>query len=133
MGWSTNLFCNIEFNRETFNNKYSVLDKIDDLKRQINVCKEEIKSLVYMTEPKKFCPEDCDPITWINISIREQFEFLEEYTIELYKLELLLENWDTCHNEEGLAIDYPENIHWDSAFLEGDFINSVKRPNANQL
>ena len=60
-------------------------------------------------------------------------ELIEEYTITLYKLNLLLENWDSCHNEEGLAINPPNNITWKTAFLTGDFVNTVKYPNANSV
>lgn len=82
-----------------------------------------------MTEPNKFCPEGYDPINWVSAEYNDNIGLIEEYTIELYKLNLLLENWDACHNKEGLAIDPPENIHWDIAFLSGDFIKSIKHPN----
>lgn len=128
MGWSSNLFCNINFNRETYNSKYEVENKIEELENSIKNAKEMIKSLVLITEPKKFCSEDNDPLFWIQHTTDEWIELLEENTIELYKLNLLLENWENCHNKEGLAIYPPETIRWDTSFLCGDFIKSTKYP-----
>lgn len=128
MGWATDLYCNITFNRKTYNTIYEVQNDIDELKEQIRICKNELQSLVYITEPEKFYDKSSytSPMDWINTSFQENMEALEEYYIELYKLELLEENWNHCHTKEGLAIPHPDNIHWDSAFLDGDFVNTIK-------
>ena len=128
MGWASVLFCNINFNKETYNSKYEVENRIEELKDSIKNAKEIIKNLVVMTEPKKFCPEDNDPLFWMQHTADEWIEILEEDTIELYKLNLLLDNWENCHNREGLAIYPPDFIHFDTAFLSGDFIKSTKYP-----
>ena len=133
MGWSTELFCNITFNKETYNSKYDVQQKIEDLEKMIQICKDNIRDLIMMTEPNKFCPENYDAYIWVSNEYRDNIDLLEEYNVELYKLNLLLDNWETCHNEEGLAINPPENITWKTAFLEGDFVNSVKYPKANSI
>lgn len=132
MGWYTELFCNITFNKETYNTKDEVLDRIDDLERYISVAKSELRDLVVMTEPSKFSEKDEDPYCWLINTFNSNLELLEEYTIELYKLNLLLSNWNACHTKEGLAIDPPEGVHYDSAFLSGDFVNSVKYPDSNK-
>lgn len=132
MGWYTELFCNITFNKETYNTKEEVLDRIDDLNRYIATCKSELRDLVVMTEPSKFSEKDEDPYCWLINTFNSNLELLEEYTIELYKLNLLLSNWDACHTKEGLAIDPPEGVHYDSAFLSGDFVNSIKYPDSNK-
>lgn len=131
MGWSTDLFCNITFNKETFNFKSDVESKIDDLNHLINFIKDRIKSFVIMTEPNKMLGEEerKDPLFYLSNTLKEDLEELEDYIIEKWKLEMLLENWDKCHNEDGLAIDPPENIDWRTAFLDGDFVKSVKHPN----
>lgn len=85
-----------------------------------------------MTEPSKFSEKDEDPYCWLINTFNSNLELLEEYTIELYKLNLLLSNWDACHTKEGLAIDPPEGVHYDSAFLSGDFVNSIKYPDSNK-
>ena len=54
MGWQTDLFCNITFNRETYNNLYEVEDRISELEGYVNTCKKEIRNLAIMTEPEKF-------------------------------------------------------------------------------
>lgn len=131
MGWSTNLFCNIIFNKETFNSRCEVEAKIEELNNLIDFVKDRVKSFVIITEPNKMLGEEerKDPLFYLSKTIKEDLEELEDYIIEKWKLEMLLENWDACHNKEGLAIDPPENIHWDIAFLSGDFIKSIKHPN----
>lgn len=133
MGWYTDLFCNISFNRETFNSKIEVQDRIGETKTYLQNSKDQLRNLVMMTEPQKFCPENYDPMIWLNGELRDLLDSIEEYSIDLYKLQLLLENWDSCHNEEGLAIEPPEGITWETAFLDGDFVRTVKCPNANDI
>lgn len=134
MGWSTELFCNISFNRESFNSKYEVEDRIDLLHKQIDTCKSELKKLAYITEPEKwYNKEDYDcPESYIDDKLLSNLDLLQELIIEEYKLELLLNNWDNCHDENGLAIDSPDGIDWNTAFLEGDFVRTVKYPKCNE-
>lgn len=133
MSWSTELFCNITFNRETFNSKREVEDKIEEFEACLQNTKDHLRNLLTMTELGKFCPENYDPLIWMRNEYRDSMDLIEEYSIELYKLNLLISNWDACHNKEGLAINPPEDIKWDSAYLSGDFVNSVKYPNANRV
>jgi len=135
MSWSTELFCNISFNRKTYNSKYEVQDDIDDLNKQINTCKETIRDMVMITEPSKFVNKDNDenPYFFLCDNFKENIELLEELIIEKYKLDVLLNNWGNCHNKEGLAIYPPDEINWDTAYLHGDFIRSTKYPNDKSL
>ena len=94
MGWSTELFCNISFNRETFNSKIEVQDKIEETKTYIQNAKDHLRDLLMMTEPGKFCPENYDPLIWMHNEFRDSMDLIEEYLVELYKLNLLLSNWD---------------------------------------
>lgn len=128
MGWSTNLFCNISFHKKTYNTKYEVLDEIDELNGLIKVCEDRIKAFALITEPKKFCSEEEDPQLYLSMGVQENLEELQEYYIEKYKLELLLDNWDISH-KDGYAIKLPDNIHWDSAYVDGDFIEHYKDEN----
>lgn len=125
MSWSTELFCNISFSRETYNDKFEVEDRIKELEKLIQIVKNGIRDLVIMTEPSKYCPNDYEPICWVVNTFNDSIELMEEYTIELYKLNLLLDNWDECHDINGLAINPPENITYKSAYLSGDFINCI--------
>ena len=131
MGWSTELFCNISFNRETFNSKIEVQDKIEEIETYIQNAKDHLRDLLMMTEPGKFCPENYDPLIWMRNEFQDSMEEIEDYSVELYKLNLLLTNWDACHNDNGLAINHPDGIDWNTAFLDGDFIRTVKYPDIN--
>lgn len=132
MGWSTELFCNITFNRDTFNTKFEVQNKIDETKTYLQNAKDHLRDLLMMTEPGKFCPENYDPLIWMRNEFQDSMEEIEDYSVELYKLNLLLTNWDACHNDSGLAINHPDGINWNTAFLDGDFIRTVKYPDINE-
>ena len=132
MGWSTELFCNITFNRDTFNTKFEVQNKIDETKTYLQNAKDHLRDLLMMTEPGKFCPENYDPLIWMRNEFQDSIEEIEDYSVELYKLNLLLTNWDACHNDSGLAINHPDGIDWNTAFLDGDFIRTVKYPVINE-
>lgn len=130
MGWCTDLFCNINFHKKTYNSKYEVNSEIDDLNKMISYLEKKIHALALMTEPNKFFNDpDEDIMQRIINDVDDYLEELKENCIERFKLYLLLDNWETCHNKDGLAIDPPEGIKYDSAFLSGDFIHSEKYPN----
>jgi hypothetical protein len=132
MGWQTDLFCNITFNRETFNSKYDVENKIEEETRTLNYAKNRLRNLVYMTEPNKFCPPEQDTIIFVENEFNDTLETIEECTSNLVKLYILLDNWDYCHDKNGLAINPPDSITWKTAYLDGDFVKTVKRPDANE-
>lgn len=133
MGWSTELFCNITFNRETFNSKREVEERIEELERYSQMSRDRIRDLAMMTEPQKFCPENYDPLIWIRNELQDALDALDECSIDLYKLNLLLENWEICHNEEGLAIPPPIDVDCDTVYLTGDFVKTTECPNANDI
>ena len=139
MGWSTELFCNISFNRKTYNSIYEVEKDIDECKSMIQLYIDKLRTLAVMTEPQKMINcKDCegnpiDPIDLINTEFNRIVEEMDDYKYDLFKLEYLRDNWKYCHNDKGLAIDPPENIQWDTAFLDGDFVKTVKYPNGDSL
>ena len=130
MGWSTSLFCNIEFNRKSYNSLYEVELDISEIENTIQLYKDKIKAYATMTEPDKvikFDEEKYDNLLLqVNDEISTMLEELEEYFYELMKLEYLQKNWDNCHDKNGVAIAPPDDIHWDTAYLEGDFIKTNK-------
>lgn len=134
MSWSTELFCNISFNRETFNNIHEVENKIEEIKAQKDMCCKELRDLAIMTEPAKYMESDSErtPYDFVCQQFESNMELFQELTVELFKLELLLQNWDKSHTKDGLAIDPPNNIEWDSAFLSGDFVRSLDNPDIQQ-
>lgn len=133
MGWCTDLFCTITFNKQTYNSKYEVEEKIREVEQYLQFAKDRVREFSIMTEPNKFCPEGYDPIIWIRNEIQDTLSDIEEYSVELYRLNMLLDNWKNCHNEEGLALYPPENIKYDTAYLCGDFVKSDKYPTNESL
>ena len=130
MGWSTELFCSISFNRKSYNSLYEVEEDIEEAKNILQMYKDKIKAYAIMTEPEKMIKFDDERydnlLTQVNNEVTDMLNEMEEYYSELIKLQYLKENWDNCHDEKGLAIAAPENIHWDTAYLEGDYIKSNK-------
>lgn len=133
MGWSTELFCNISFNKEAFNSKAEVEDRIDELDKQIKTYKDELRDLALMTEPSKFFNSEENLYYYVTQAVKENIQLLQEDVIERWKLSVLLDEWDNCHNEEGLAIYPPDNIKWNTSFLCGDFVRSTKYPDDKSL
>lgn len=135
MGWSTNLFCNIEFNRKTYNSRYEVEADLEDVNKIINICTTNLRDLAIMTEPDKFYNEKeyDNALCFISNLFDGNIETLEEAYINKYKLELLLDKWDVSHNKEGFAIDKPKEIEWDTAYVNGDFVNTESNKNNNRF
>lgn len=127
MGWSTDLFCNISYNRKTYNNKYEVEQDYADISDQLKTAESSLRDLVMMTEPYKFFnDEDGDMFDIIQTKFNETLSLFKELHEEKMLLEFLIDNWDVCHTKEGLAIAPPEGIGWGKAFLDGDFIKSTR-------
>ncbi len=133
MSWSTELFCNISYNRVTYNSKSEVEDRIADLNKDIEYCEKVIRDMSLITEPAKYAGKDEDPYYFVTERVEEALNELEEYLIEKYKLSILLDNWENCHNKEGLAIYPPDDMDYDTAYLHGDFVHSTKYPNNKSL
>lgn len=126
MGWGTTLYTSLYFSRETFRTKYEVEDALKDAKKMRDLYKDRIKAMVYMTEPNKYYSiEEGDILEQVQNDLDIQFNELDDYNYEIYKLELLLEEWDKCHNKEGKAICPPEDMPYDTCYLQGDFIEMV--------
>lgn len=137
MGWSTELFCNISFNRKTYNSLGEVESDIEEMKDILQRYKDKIKAYAVMTEPDKMIKFDDESydnlLSQVNDEVSDTIEEMEEYYYELIKLEYLRDNWDNCHTKEGLAINAPEEITWETAYLDGDFIKGTKNNNQNEV
>ena len=125
MGWSTDLFCNISFNKETFNSKSQVTDRLDEVNEDIIKCENELRNLALMTEPNKFT--DSDPYEFVTDILENNLDELKMCAVEKWKLSLLLENWDDCHDKETGLAKYPPEI-CDQSYLCGDYVKSDKYP-----
>ena len=137
MGWSTELFCNISFNRKTYNSLGEVESDIEEMKDILQRYKDKIKAYAVMTEPDKMIKFDDESydnlLSQVNDEVSDMLEEMEEYYYELIKLEYLRDNWDNCHTKEGLAINAHEEITWETAYLDGDFIKGTKNNNQNEV
>ena len=136
MSFSTELFCRITFIRATYNDLSDVEEEIEAAKRAISNVKREIESLVFMTEPDKmFKAEEGENVfDIITERLNQCFEILTESSDELFKLEHLKANWDACHDAKtGLAIPLPEGIDFDAAYLDGDYVRTIKNKNGCKL
>ena len=137
MGWSTELFCNISFNRKTYNSLGEVESDIEEMKDILQRYKDKIKAYAVMTEPDKMIKFDDESydnlLSQVNDEVSDMLEEMEEYYYELIKLEYLRDNWNNCHTKEGLAINAPEEITWETAYLDGDFIKGTKNNNQNEV
>lgn len=126
MGWSTDLFCTLSFNRKTYNHRYEVESDLDEARAIKRTSKERLRELAFMTEPQKFCHPEETAAEYLSNELYSCFEGLEDALREEFMLECLLDNWDSCHNDKGQAVYGPKEVKWDSAFLRGDFVKTDK-------
>lgn len=128
MGWSTELFCNISFNRKSYNFLYEVQEDLAEVDRMIKFNEDKIRALAVMTEPSKMITLEDEYGSYLDevlCRVNQALEELHEYYTDRNNLLLLIENWDNCHDDKGLAIEPPEGISWDKAYLYGDFVKSA--------
>ena len=129
MSIQTDLFCRLSFFGATYNSLAEVERGIREASEAIQEAKSEIRDLVMMTEPQKMLSVDSGDNVYDTVveRLNQCFETIISANDELFKLEHLKANWDACHDAKtGLAIPLPEYIDYDAAFLEGDFVKSLK-------
>lgn len=128
MGFGMYLMTTLYYNKVTYRTKYEVEQRIEELEESISRYKEGLYRLVMMTEPNKFITDkDTDLLWWLSNEYKEYTRLLEEALYELWKLELLCDNWDKCHDKSNNCIVPPREVEewWDSAFCGGDFVKEV--------
>lgn len=123
MGWSTELFCNISFNRKSYNDKREVESDYKDVNDSIDRTKSRLLELVFTTDPQKYDSED--PAGYLRNNYEECMENLEETMFEKFRLGYLLDNWEYCHDKDGNAI--PGQVEWNTAYLDGDFVKTQEK------
>ena len=132
MSFQTDLFCRISFYGATYDSLAEVERGIREASEAIQEAKSEIRDLVMMTEPQKMMSVDSGDNVYDAVveRLNQCFETITEANDELFKLEHLRANWNACHDKDtGLAIPLPECIDYDAAYLEGDFVKSIKTIN----
>lgn len=124
MSYSTDLWCCISFLRKTYKTKEDVQEDLDEARNNIRTAKETITKLVYMTEPNKFFKASGGEsvLDIVAEELQSAFDSLEEAQIEECRLTILLDEWENCHDENGKAIQPPDNIDCMTAFISGDYL-----------
>lgn len=139
MGWGIYLYPQIYYSKVDFKSKWDVEREIESLKQVIKMLEQKLLSLVMTTEPRKMMAEDeeCSPSEWLLLEYRDLMEgddsSLKSFYYDLWKLELLYENWDNAHTKDGKAISPPKNSfkEYNTAYMDGDFIESVYPDDTN--
>lgn len=129
MGWETRLTTTIHFNRESYNSLSGVKECLEEVDFLIESYEDKLKALAFMTDPKKLCNSEDDPIYWIRCEVNEALEELRELYINKFKLQCLIDDWDKCHTKDGDPIHLPEGVgdeYGDCAFIDGEFILTKK-------
>lgn len=132
MGWGITLYPQIYYSKVNFRTKYDVESEIEDIKKSIKMLENRLLALVMTTEPAKMMSndEECSPNEWLLSEYRQIIEddedSLKRYYYELWKLEILRDNWDACH-KDNKAIAPPKDTFkdWDIAYMDGDFIETI--------
>lgn len=132
MSQSTRLFTTINFAGKTYNYLDDVRVELQDIETRIEDLKSNLRVLAYMTEPNKMKPEDATASEYLDANVNYLYTEFEELFVKRYKLEMLLEEWDKCHNNEGLGINPPDDVKYKS-FIDGDFVYTVKHPTNESL
>lgn len=132
MSQSTRLFTTINFAGKTYNSLNEVRIELQDIEIRINDLKSNLRVLAYMTEPNKMKPEDATASEYLDANVNYLYTEFEDLFVKRYKLEMLIEEWDKCHNNEGLGINPPEEVKYRS-FIDGDFVYTEKHPTNESL
>lgn len=132
MSQSTRLFTTINFAGKTYNSLKEVENELQDIEIRINDLKSNLRVLAYMTEPNKMKPEDATVSEYLEANVNYLYTEFEELFVKRYKLEMLIEEWDKCHNNEGLGINPPDDVKYKS-FIDGDFVYTEKHPTKESL
>ena len=132
MSQSTRLFTTINFAGKTYNYLDDVRVELQDIETRIAEIKSNLRVLAYMTEPNKMKPEDATASEYLDANVNYLYTEFEELFVKRYKLEMLIEEWDKCHDNEGLGINPPDDVKYKS-FIDGDFVYTVKHPTNESL
>lgn len=125
MSWETTLYTGISFSRETYDSKYKVEDALFKVNNSIKKYESDLKNLIFITEPKKFCDEEENPMYWLSNESDNIMTELKQLYVEKFKLELLLENFDKAYDKHKNQFKpLPDGFKWDDAYIDGDYIDN---------
>lgn len=136
MAWYTEYTTKLWFNRKTYDDLSVVESDLDEIEDLISSYEKDLNDLAMITEPKKFCGEDEDPMGWLQVKVRECLEELGSLYIERFKLQCLRDGWQYCHTEDGDPIHAPKELMnvkgYDCSYIDGDFIYTKEERNEKE-
>ena len=98
MGWETNVLSKIRFNKKTYNCLYDVEIDIADTEESINNIKRLIRTMA-ISRPEDLLLNTEDNLFSLSNQIEDLINDLEEYNVQLYKLEQLKDNYSTVDGD----------------------------------
>ena len=104
MAWGTTAKAEIYFDRQTYNDKDEVYARLRDVEEEIRWTEEKIRILIAGNPRELLNTKDCEgnEMDTIDVVMRQTDDLLEWHNtaiIEKFKLELLLESFDTRDGE----------------------------------
>lgn len=118
MGWETNVPVMMSFCKETYNDEFQVKRAIKELNESIADLKEDL--VVYaMGNPKDFVEKD-ETVMSLKNTVKNTIECIIDAEIEVYKLELLLDNFKCRGGDFVENPDYEKSI---KEWMEESYIN----------
>lgn len=125
MSYGTILTTDIYFNRKTYKDKWQVERDLKEVNENISKVRQALVALAVTTEPNKVIHvEDDDSVIDVVVeSANEHIDSLMELTTEKDNLELLLDEWDDCHDGAGKPRNCPETFKL--PYIDGDFITDA--------
>ena len=132
MSQSTRIFTRINFLDKTYNSKSEVERDLENVRNRLEELKSHLRVLAYMTEPNKFKDPDQSTDFFVDSNVNYLYESFEELFVEEWKLSILLDRWDDCHNIDGLGIE-PDDDFRNRTFIDGDFVLTNSHPTKESL
>lgn len=125
MPWRTTLYTGISFDRVTYDTKYKVEEALSEVNDSIKKYESDLKNLIFITEPKKFCEEEESPLYWLSNEADNILTELKRLYIERFKLNLLFDNFDLAYDKHKKQFKpLPNGFDCDDAYIDGDYINN---------
>lgn len=126
MGWGITLNTEIYYSKVNFKSKQDVINRIEEIDEEIAEIKSKINKFVYITEPRKFIPDDCyeDIMGYIDGEIDGNLQDLEDLVSEQTRLYILADSWDDAHHKDTKKAMVPYNPNeLNRVWMHGDFID----------
>jgi hypothetical protein len=111
----------------TLRNKHELNRAIEDAKETQELVKQKILEWAFITEPKKFIPENHhDNVQfYIEREIKELLDDYETACINLTRLWEFEESWDKVHDKDGKCILPVDPFVLDKEYMAGDYTDAI--------